>query len=278
MIPLDKNIYEVVNLLVLLQRARKKDPAITTPEEEYLILVSKEHLAGANLSIPVFINTLKLLYDKGYLIPLSIYENKYHDGVRELVGDKYDHHIQTLANHGYQFIPENEVSHITDQIITKAPKAIQADLHSIADEKITYQDALDPIQKLLQNHTNDTVSIIVLLPYLDIENLLEKLNNNVSFDDIKDTSVWYDPIKYEFHLYDDVIPVSYQGKPNTQHHVLVLFNDSLEDGIIGFEDIHEYKPPALKRAMIRFIDKDERLKRIFTVHSTYVTINKQYLE
>ena len=70
--PKEQNIINTLNLLVLLFRVRKQAIPKLTDEQQHTLKVTKEHLATAGIAIPVFINTLKTLDDKGYL--RSIYK------------------------------------------------------------------------------------------------------------------------------------------------------------------------------------------------------------
>lgn len=278
MTPKHKNIYEVVNLLVLIYSSQKNDPKLS--EEQKLLLAIKEHhLEQAKISLPVFHNTLRYLYKRGYIQAIPILDNSEHDEIEKFISDKgYSEVLSHIPQNDPEFLTEQGKEKIAEDFQKVIPPNYRLDKSALNQDDTTQKEFLNFTRNVLKYHSRDVVEYVAVWPFRSVERLLEKLDEGQDFDEIQDSGTWYDPINYKFHFGNIVIDTSYQGKPNTEHFVLELFNEYVDDGVIGFEDIHAHTPPALKRAMIRFIDKDHKLKQLFTVHSTYVTINKDYLE
>jgi hypothetical protein len=70
MSPREENILKTLNILVLVLRAQKQMRPSLSEEQQHTLKITKEHIAAAGLTIPVFINTLLELNRKGYLTGL----------------------------------------------------------------------------------------------------------------------------------------------------------------------------------------------------------------
>lgn len=276
MSPQDQNILDAINLLSLLFRARKQKLPKLSDEEQHTLTVTKEHLAGADISIPVFLNTLKTLNGKGYLTSIGIFENEYHDKIREVFEEKkYNSIIQELSKHSLNNLPAEQKEAIAEELRRMAPPNVEVDTDSIIDQEINLTDFLDEGRKVFADHKDDDVAVVLLVPFRDIDTLLEKMNAGESFDEIQDSCVWYDPEKYEFHVGEDVVSTAYQAKPNVEHDVLSRLVEDLDEGVIWFDDIEHRTPRSLKDALLKFVDKNDKLKEVFAVHHDRLEFDKE---
>lgn len=222
MIPKDQNILNTLNLLTLLFRANQQKIPKLFDEELHTLTVTKEHLEVGNITIPIFINTLNTLHTKGYLFAVSIFEHEYHAKIRESASEELQTEVlEALKEKGIEEIPLEVKIMFAEALEKMAPPGanFKIDRKVIAEDKIKFKDFLDETQALRAGHKDTDVSVIILLPFRDTQKLLDEMNRGESFDDIQDSGIWYDPIKYEFHVGDKIIPTSYQGKANVEHEV-----------------------------------------------------------
>lgn len=276
MTPKNRNILDVLNLLTLLFRVRKQAFPKLSDEEKHTLTVTKEHLQGANLSIPVFINTLNILANKGYLTAVSIFEKEYHQKMRDaFVDDNYNLVLEELSKHGLDKLSNEQKIALGQSLEKIAPPQYKLDTDALLKTDISYKDFLDDAKIAFENHTDEDVSKIILFPFRDIDFLLEKMNDGMTFDEVQDSSIWYDSMKYEFHVGDDVIPTSYQGKPNVEHYVLEKLHDCLDDGVIGYEDVDGHKQESLKSNLQKFVKKHKRLRKIFKIRKDRLEFDRE---
>lgn len=276
MTPKNRNILDVLNLLTLLFRVRKQAVPKLSDEEQHTLTVTKEHLQGANLSIPIFINTLNTLADKGYLTAVSIFEKEYHQKMRDaFVDDNFNLALGELSRHGLDKLSSEQKIALGQSLEKLAPPQYKLDTEALIKSDISYKDFLDDAKVAFEKHSDEDISKIILFPFRDIDLLLEKMNNGSSFDEVQDSSIWYDGVKYEFHVGDDVIPTSYQGKPNVEHYVFEKLYDCFDDGVIGYEDIDGHKRESLKSNLQKFIKKHKRLRKIFKIRKDRLEFDKE---
>ncbi|MBP9759914.1 MAG: hypothetical protein KBD24_00935 [Candidatus Pacebacteria bacterium] len=275
MTPGDENILATLNLLVFLHHARKENNLNLSEEEKHLILVKQEYLNKGGISLPVFHNTLKILDKKGYLMGVSIVDDDFHEKVKGFTSEEgFGEILSKIPDVNVDFFTPNGKQFIADLVSSKIPPQYTFDVKAFEEEKITIKEVLEQTRDIFQVHNNDLVSYVILLPFRSIEKLLEKMNDGRSFEEIQDSDIWYNRSAYEFHIGDVIVPVSYQGKPNIEHDVLLKLTDSLKDGVIWFDEINTYKPRSLKDALTKFVNKNEKLSQIFTVHSNRLEFRK----
>jgi len=84
MTPGDENILKVLNLLVLLSRAQKQPVSALPEEKQGTLILREEHVKMSGLFLPAFINTLKILSDRGYLVFVALFENESRQKIDEI--------------------------------------------------------------------------------------------------------------------------------------------------------------------------------------------------
>ncbi len=273
---------------MLLFRVRKQIIPKLTDEQQHTLKVTKEHLSTAGISIPVFINTLRTLDEKGYLVAVSIFEEKFHSEVQKFFSEeKYPEILKQIETVDTKELSEKLKVGIVEALEKKTPANHELDRVGLMNEEITLTSLLNDAHAVLADHTPEDISTIILMPFRSIERLLEKMNNGMKFDEIQDAGIWYDPAKYLFYISDEK-PIStfYNEKPNKEHFTLTALMCGAEENRIDYIDIPEFDDTKTKEtekksyrdALNRFIRKHPKLSEIFTVHSDHLEIHKEFLE
>jgi hypothetical protein len=277
MTPADKIIYKTLSLLVMLSRSRKSTTPSLPDNERATLTISKQILFDAGLTVPEFANVLDKLNIKGYTCHTVIYDEYLRSQMNEVMENGQ------LKSALYEI----EVLEKKEGFSDKFKTALKADLskhlplgeeldeEQIDTENISLNEVLSKGLSMIQNMRPDEISVVILLPFRDIEALHAKVGNGIKLDDIKDANLWYDPQKYEFHIDGDIVSTSYQYKSNIEHDVLFRMINDFDEGTIWYDDIENRSPRALKDALLKFIDKHNRLKEIFTVHQDRLEFSKE---
>ena len=284
MSPQDQNILNVLNLLTLLFRSQKQNSPRLSPDQQHTLRVTKEHLVSNEITIAVFINTLNILSDKGYLLSVAIFEEKFHSEIREFYGDKYPVVIEQLNKLDLTDAMKTAKEKMADTFEKMKPADYVFDREEFVKSDMTFVDLLQDVKPLYENHTNDDVALVILMPFRSIDRLLKKLNQGMKFDDIQDAGIWYDSQNYLFNISDRTIPTSHQNKPNKEHFALLALFSTPEQRIIDFDDIPEFdssnenERKAYYDALNRFLKKDSELPKIFDLHKGHLELNQHYIE
>jgi len=284
--PKEQNIIDTLNLLLLLFRAKKQSFPQLTEEQQHTLKVTKEHLAIAEISIPVFINTLNTLSEKGYLFAVSIFEDKFHSEIQKVLSDKnYPEILKQLENLDMGVFDRELKQRIADTIEKIKPANLELDRKELMeDEHISFASLISDGVSVLAGHTSNEVAIVTLMPFRSIERLLEKMNAGMKFDEVQDAGIWYDPKNFLFHIDEDTVSTSYQHKPNKEHFALTALLGMISESKIDYTDVPEFDDAndnemrSYRDALKRFVEKHPRLSEIFTVHSDHLEIHTEYLE
>jgi len=283
--PKERNLLDALNLLTLLFRARKQSIPKLNDEQQHTLTVTKEHLALAELSTPIFINTLKTLHERGYLMAVSIFEDKAHLVIQESFSDeKYSEILKEIEKVDTKEVQEKLKLGIADVLEKMKPANQQFDRDGFMNEKVTIKDLLETTREVLKNHTNEDVSTVILMPFRSIERLLEKMNEGITFDEVRDAGVWYENDAGLLHFDEQSISTNHTRKRYVHFALQSLFGQ-FKNNQIDFVEIPEFddakgKEKELKSfrdSLSSFIKKHKRLSEIFSVHSTYLEINEEYL-
>lgn len=284
MSPQDQNILEVLNLLTLLFRSQKQNNPRLSPEQQHTLKVTKEHLVSNGITIAVFINTLNILSNKGYLLSVAIFEEKFHSEIQDFYGDKYPVVIEQLNKLDLTDVMQTAKEKMADAFEKMKPADYVFDRDEFIKSDLTFADLLQEVKPLYENHTSNDVAIVILMPFRSIDRLLNKMNQGIKFDEIQDTGIWYDTQNCLFHISDRTIPTSHQNKPNKEHFALLALFNIPEQTIIDFDDIPEFdssnenERKAYYDALNRFLKKDSELPKIFDLHKGHLELNQDYIE
>jgi hypothetical protein len=279
MTPIENDLYKTLNLLVMLSRSRRQLFPKLSEEEKATLMISKQILHDSGLTIPEFTNCLHLLGEKGYTWHMVFFDDHLRSQIDGFVnGSEYDGLIDKLKALDTPEFSDKLKASVVQDFEKIMPAGSIIDQEMVKSDDITFSQAFDEgIQKYKKMRTEE-VALVLLMPFRNIEKLLEKIQSGKSFDEIQDSSIWYDTTKYEFHIGDEIIPTSYQGKPNIEHTVLEKLNECFDDGAIWFDDFSDYKPRALKDALSKFVNRNEGLKQVFTIHSDRLEFAKEAFE
>lgn len=286
MSPRDQNLLATLNILVLIFRSQKHMFPRRSEEMQHTLQITKEHLAQARISAPVFINTLQELANKGYLLAgNSVFESKYHDEFLKVLDDTQYEKIQTeLEKVDTSQLEEKLKVFAADLLEKTAPAYIPVDREEVMKEDVSMKSLLEEFREAYKGYTPDVVSVIILSPFRSLERLLEQLNAGVLFDNVKDEGIWYDANTYYFHFDDTSVSTAYQGKPNKEHFALASLFGQFEESRIDYTDIPEFDNDNKEKdrkayfdALTRFIKKHPRLSEIFSVHTDALVIHESYL-
>ncbi len=286
MTPGDKGMLDTVNLLVLLFRARKHAPEFDE-KQQHTLTVTKEHLASAGLTIPVFSNTLNILADKGYLTGVVVFEDSYHAKIRDAVTEKnfnalLERFDSTEAEVLAQRLQEAAVVNVAKVAPPNLPMSREMQ-EALAQESRTLREMLNDSREMLVRHSDQDIAIAVLLPFRSIDRLLEKMNSGLSFEEVQDTGIWYDAQRYEFHFEDEVMSTANRGTATLVHPILnALFNTGI-DYVAEYSDLPDFddndRAKENKRyadAVRHFITKYASLAEVFKVYSDRVELLEPY--
>ncbi len=285
MTPREQNILAVLNVLRLLFHARKQVPHLKD-EEQHTLRITYEHINLSALTVPVFLNTLTQLDSKGYLVGFYVFEQKAHPEIQKFLADEnYEKVLNELANLDTTDFVEALNLAGTDMIEKTIPANIFIPKEVFLENDMNIKDVLDAARDAIKGNPPEVVATIVLSPFRSIERLLEKMNNGISFEDVKDAGIWYDPERYEFHFDDQTVSVGYQNKPNKEHFALKALFNQFSENRIDYTDIPEFEQNKMKAekisykdALNRFVKKHPRLSQIFSVHADHLAVHERYLE
>jgi hypothetical protein len=276
MSPKDTNILNALNLLTLLFRSKKQKSPKLSEEETHTLTVTEQLLAKADINLPVFLNTLTTLADKGYLVAVGIHDDEFHEKIREgFKEESYNQALEEISKAGIDKLTVQQKTVIAQAFQKMMPANAQVDLDDFINDDISIKEILDDARNVYKDHKDGEVAKILLMPFRDIDVLLTKMNDGKSFDEIQDSEIWYDEKNLEFRIGDIKILTKYQGKPNVEHYVLILIKDSLNDGVIWYDDIEQRSARSLKDSLLKFINKDQRLQDVFTVHTNRLEFSKE---
>ncbi len=288
MTPKDKNILDILNLLVLLHRS-KKQMLPKQPEEELdMLLVTEEHLQMSGLTMPVFLNALDLLGSKGYALYMSPFAKQAREEIaRYQKSDDFSKAMAILAKQDSKEMNLKLREAIATDLPKIAPKDMTLDMKALMnDDQITIENLLREANAHVLTYTPDTIATVMLLPFRRIERLLEKMNSGMKFDEVQDAGIWYDSIKFEFRFGEKIVSTAYNNTPMLVHFILdTLFNE-LQDLSMDYSECSEFsrqnnKAKEKKKfsdAMRGFVSKNPELSKIFRFHSNGIEIQKEYRE
>lgn len=274
--PINNDIYKTLNLLVMLSRSRKQLFPKLSDEEKAQLIISKQILRDSGLTVPEFNGALSLLGAKGYTWHLVFFDDHLRSQINQFINSS--EYVGTIEK--FKVLDTREFSDKIKASVSQdfekiLPPGIELDQEEIRSDNVVFTKAFDEGIQIYKKMRSDEIALVILWPFRNIEKLLKRMQSGESFDEIQDSDIWYDWKKYEFHIGKDVISTSYQGKPNVEHYVLEKLENSLDDGVIGYEDIDGHKPESLKSNLQKFIKKHERLKEIFKIRKDRLEFDRQ---
>lgn len=276
MTPETANIIEVLNLLTLLYRSQKELNPKQSLESANTLRVTRANIDhNTKLSVSAFINTLHTLNRKGYLFYFSFYEEAPLQQVREALNNDL---LSTILNsEKWNPLVDKIKIGVADFFDKNKPAKYSFDKEGMLADTINPVEMLSEYKNTIDFFDGDTVVKVILMPFKDINRLLEKLNDGASFNSIKDSEYWYDNTSYIFYVGKDGISTFHNNKPNKEHFALQSLFSNPEASNIDYDDIPEFdrakdqdvEKKAFRDALNRFIDKHPELNKIFKIHKDY---------
>jgi hypothetical protein len=278
MTPQNQNILSTLNLLFMLFRANKQRRPKLSDEQLHTLNVTKAHLVQGNITLPVFVNTLETLSQKGYLLSVAIVTKEHEEAIRTIEDDeKFNEIVNKVQNSDKNVLSIEVKEKIAQAFETMIPynSDFKLDREGLVHEEVSITDFMKAGRESALKLVEDGVATVILMPFRDIKVLLDKMNDGKGFNEIQDSSIWYDSHGFKFHLKGKVIHTAYQGKANVEHDVLKKINENIQEGVIWYDDVTEHKPDSIRRRLRDFVDKDKELKTIFNVYSDRLVFDKE---
>lgn len=268
MTPGDRNILNTLSILVLLFRARKRVVPKLTEEQQHTLTVTQEYLGNDNLPPSVFLNSLTLLDQKGYLANFNLIQQSDRDKLAEFYNSPdYEDKFLKLKSHDADVLTKQQKQSLVDYLKKVTPPGYHLEEEKLLDKELRLSEFIQEAKNVIDITKKDIVATVVLYPFRSIERLLEKMNAGHSFDDVADGGIWYDSDNCKFHIGENAISTIYQTKPNVEHYVLQLIPENLDTGVIWYDEIESRGSRSIKDALRKFVAKDDRLSDIFTIHA-----------
>jgi hypothetical protein len=274
---LEENIVATLNMLVAHRRQQQVFKNLWTPEQLYTLHITKEHVADAGLTIPVFLNTLEEIAKKGYLSNTPIIDQKYRDQLANTIAGDYDTEIKELLSKAdTPEVQQKLKAGIATIFKNTTPHDHEFDEEDFMASKITLEDLVNGGLQAITD-TTDLVAVVVLMPFRSIERLLSQMNSGVAFNDVKDPGLWYNPESFTLHFNDKQYSTKYRNDPSKIHFVFqALFlapNETLDYSTIPEPDTNK----AYYDSLYNFIEKHPELEPVFAVYSDRIEIKPEHL-
>lgn len=255
----------------MLSRSKQQFSSTQTKEEQASLNISKQLITDAGLTVPEFTNSLHSISNKGYLWHVVIFDDNVRSQMQDFIqGDQYDEVLRELQKHDTEETSNKLKQETLEQMKKMLPEGSEIDKEAMNKDFIKISEAFKEGIQGFKNMNPEEIAIIILMPFRDINKLLERMNSRESFEDIKDDGFWYDKDKFEFHIDSTVINTSYQNKPNLEHYILSEFYNASKTSSVDYEELSTFDvakgQEAYRDSMRRFVNKHPFLPKIFTVH------------
>lgn len=276
---------DTLNLLELLLRARIQNNPGLTDEQQHTLTITKEHLVKTQISIPVFLNTLQMLNDKGYLIAVSTFEDDFRKQIGEALTKENFEKLLVDVGRADTGVVVQKIQEVARAYIDKiAPQNFTPDWSAEPLEEMTLASILNDGREVIVNSSPDTVSTVIILPFRSIERLLEKINSGMSFNEVQDAGIWYDAFKYEFHFHEQVLSTANRGTATIVHFVLDALFSGTGGSVVDYSYVAEFNEQRgfakeNKRhadAMRHFVSKHSVVSDVFKIYSDRIEIAEPY--
>jgi hypothetical protein len=273
MTPFDSGLYKTLHLLVMLWRVNKQQKSKSLPEQSATVRISRQILTDAGLTVPELSNYLNWMADRHYLNGVVVYDDSYRKRLKKQMNSEEGKELNESLE---KFDREDKTGKANKMVVehfkAQLPPDKELDEEAIEAESIGFSELSSAGYELIKNLQSDEIALIVLSPFRDIDRLLELVGDGEDPKKIKDEGTWYDTKNCIFHVGQDTISTSHQGKPNNEHYVLLHFENAKKTGKIWFDEIDGFRRESLRRSMYRFIEKDLRLTGMFSVHSDRIEV------
>ncbi len=261
-------ILKTLEMFKMLSVSQQQFFKSTNAVERATLTITKQLINDAGLTIPEFTNASHILSEQGYIWHLIIFDNRIRQHVAIALDPKISREIIERLESSPEYLSNLKLD-VLKHFKIALPSGTKLDIEDFFDKEITIKEAaLAGIEVLKKWDTKD-IATVILMPFKDINRLMNRLKNGEDFDKATKEGFWYNQNTYEFYIDEKIISTSYQGKPNKEHYILVEF--FIKPGLTTFdyEELANFDKAIgtqpYRDAMRKFLKKHPNLKRIFTV-------------
>jgi hypothetical protein len=273
MTPFDLGLNKTLHLLSMLWRVNKQQISKSSPEKLATLRISRQVLIDAGLTIPELSNYLNWLAERHYVNGVVVFDDSYRRILKRYMSGEAGKEVNDALEKYDKGDGKGKADEMfSEHLKIQLPPDKELDEEALANESVSFSELSSSGFELIKNLRPNEIALVVLLPFRDIDRLLERIGDGENPKKIKDEGTWYDSKNCIFHIGQDTIPTIHQSKPNNEHYVLLHFENAKKTGKIWFDEIDGFRRESLRRSMYRFIEKDTRLPGLFSVHSDRIEV------
>lgn len=291
MSPKNQNVYRTLNLLVLLFRAKNQNNPKLSLEEKHTIKVTAEHLDKENLTPAIFHNTLTLLDKKGYLLGVTIIEDRAYAEFDKFFDDKtYNEALKEIRKIDTPELMAKFKDSVATYYENRVPANFHFDREGLESDDFSLEQFITETREEMKKPSlfgseEKPVAIVLLMPFRSIERLLDEMDNGKNFDEVKDSGIWYEKTEQVFHYDEKTLSTKHNRKQYVHYAFKALFSQ-FESNVIYYAELEEFdhlrdrekELKSYRDALNTFLKKDKRLHEIFSIHNNYLEIHEDYLD
>ncbi|MCA9357516.1 hypothetical protein H6784_05760 [Candidatus Nomurabacteria bacterium] len=267
----DQKIAKTLELLVMLSRSKQQFSHGQSDEEKATLRISRQLITDSQLSVPEFTNALHAIAEKGYLWHVVIFDENLRSQMNEFINSpQYSEVVDRLKELDTKDTSDKLKQSAVTDLKKIIPHGTQVNQELVDQDFIKISEAFSVGIGSFKQMRPDEIGLVILMPFRDISVLLDKINNDEKFDEIRNDGFWYDQQNFIFYIDESPIPTSYRGNPNLEHYIIASFYNNPKLKSIDYEEMVGFDPSktneSYQHAMRRFIEKHPSLERIFTPH------------
>lgn len=289
MSPSDEKIRKTLELLVALSDSRQRFPNKLSCEEQATLTISSQYLADSELTIFQFISALKKLSKKGYTQHLIFYDEHFRSKINEeLKKEELETALKGLEVHDTKEISDDLKEKTIKDFNELAPDGKKIDPEELKDEFIKISESSRQGVELIKRLRPDEIGLVFILPFRNINRLLEKMDSGIEFEKVQDTNIWYEPNRYRLHIGKHIFSTAKGSSATRVHDILdTLFRPKhISELVIEYNEVANFNfrdgvAIESKRhylSMRTFLKTNGKLRDIFINHSDRLEINPKYRE
>lgn len=278
MIIQEQDLKLTLNQLIVLHRQQQVFKNVWTTEQLNTLQIKKEHVIDAGLTIPVFLNTLDEIANKGYISYTPIVDQNYRNQLADAKAGDYKAEIaDTLSKVDTPEAQQKLKAGIATIFKNTMPHDYEFDEAGFMASEISIKDLMTVGMQAITD-TTDLVAVVVLMPFRSIKRLLSQMNKGVAFADVKDPGLWYDAELHVLHFNGSQYPTKYRNDPSKTHFVFqTLFlspNNTLDYSAIPEPNTNKTYFDSLRH----FVEKYPELIHVFAIYSDRIQIKPEYID
>lgn len=277
MIIQEQDLKLTLNQMIVLHRQQQVFKNVWTTEQLNTLQIKKEHVTDAGLTIPVFLNSLDEIANKGYISYTPIVDQNYRSQLADAKAGDYKAEIaDTLLKVDTTEAQQKFKAGIATIFKNTMPHDYEFDEAGFMASEISIEDMMTAGMQAITD-TTDLVAVVVLMPFRSIKRLLSQMNQGIFFNDVKDPGLWYDAESYTLNFNDTQYSTKYRNDPTKIHFVFEsLFLAPSET--LDYSDIPDSEEPKqYYYSLLNFIKKHPELDPVFLITTSSIEIKPEYL-